>query len=96
MVGAVKVNAAASGVFEMAVIELSTGLRSTVSVVVALPAAYVAVAGVEAVMVVEPCPAMVTRPVVALIVATEVFELAYEIAPSLLVVGADSVNAASL
>ena len=52
MVGAVKVNAAASRVFEMDATELSAGLRSTVKLVVALPAAYVAVAGVDEVMVV--------------------------------------------
>jgi len=80
----------------MAVIELSIGLLSTTSDVVALPAAYVEVADTDAVIVVFPPPTIVTRPVVALIVATEVFELAYEIAPSLLVVGAGSVNAASL
>ena len=75
MVGAVKVNAVASRVFEMDATELSAGLRSTVKLVVALPAAYVAVAGVDAVMVVDPPPTIVTRPVVALMVATAVLEL---------------------
>ena len=96
VVGAVRVNGAVSGVFVMVDSELSIGLLSTTNDAAVLPAAYVAVADTDAVMVVLPPPTIVTRPVVALIVATEVLELVYEIAPSLLVVGAGSVNAASL
>jgi len=50
-------------------------LVPTVNVVVVLAAAYVAVASCEMVKVVEPFPVIVTRPVVALMVATAVLEL---------------------
>lgn len=94
--GAVRVNGAVSGVFVIDDSELSIGLLSTTNDAAVLPAAYVEVADTDAVMVVFPPPTIVTRPVVALMVATEVLELVYEIAPSLFVVGAGSVNAASL
>ena len=75
MVGAVNVNAVASEAFEMVDVELRNGLLSTERVVETLPEAYVAVAGIDAVKVVEPFPVIVTRPVVALMVATAVLEL---------------------
>ena len=56
-------------------IALSIGSRSTERVVEALPEAYVAVAGIDAVIVVDPPSTIVTRPVVALMVATAVLEL---------------------
>jgi hypothetical protein len=56
-------------------IALSIGSRSTVRVAEVLAAAYVAVAGIDAVMVLKPPPTIVTRPVVALMVATAVLEL---------------------
>jgi hypothetical protein len=75
VVGAVNVNAVASEAFEMVDVELRSGLLSTERVVEALPEAYVAVAGIDAVIVVDPPPTIVTRPVVALMVATAVLEL---------------------
>ena len=60
-----------------------------------VPAAYTEVASCEAVIVVLPIPTMVTAPVVELTVATDVFELVYVKAPSLLVAGAVRLNAAA-
>ena len=77
-------------------IALIIGSRSTVRVAEVLAAAYVAVAGIDAVMVLNPPPTIVTSPVDASTVATDVLELVYEIVPSLLDVGAVNVNAESL
>jgi hypothetical protein len=74
----------------------SIGFISTVRVVEVVAAAYVPVASCEAVMVLVPGPASVTSPVVALTVATDVSELVYVMAASLLLVGAVNVNAESL
>ena len=53
------------------------------------------VAACVAVIIEEPVPTIVTRPVIGLIVATDSSLLVYVKAPPLLVVGADSVNGAS-
>ena len=74
-VGAVNVKAAESYCFVTADIALIIGLLRTVSVVEVVAAAYVAVACCDAVMVVVPPATMVTSPVVALTVATDVLEL---------------------
>ncbi len=56
-------------------IALTIESRSTVRVAEVLAAAYVAVAGIDAVIVVDPPPVIVTSAVVALMVATAVLEL---------------------
>jgi hypothetical protein len=76
-------------------IVLIIGFISTVRVVEVVAAAYVPVASCEAVIVVVPPAKMVTYPVVALTVATDVSELVYVMAPLLLVVGGVNVNGAS-
>ena len=78
----------------MADIALIIGSRSTVRVAEVLAAAYVAVASCDAVITVVPPATMVTSPVVALTVATDVLELVYVMAPLLLVLGAVNVKAA--
>jgi hypothetical protein len=76
-------------------IVLIIGFISTVRVVEVVAAAYVLVASCEAVIVVVPPAKMVTYPVVASTVATDVSELVYVMSPLLLLVGGVNVNGAS-